>query len=112
MIFPEALQNIAEFEQFRKAISAPLLANMTEFGKSPLLSKTELEGVGFNIVIYPVTAFRLAMKAVEDGFRTLQAQGSQAALVPQMQTRARLYEVLKYESYNRFDQKLFNFKLP
>ncbi len=112
VIFPEALQNIAEFEQFRKAISAPLLANMTEFGKSPLLSKTELEGVGFNIVIYPVTAFRLAMKAVEDGFRTLQAQGSQAALVPQMQTRARLYEVLKYESYNRFDQKLFNFKLP
>lgn len=109
MIFPEALQNEGEFEAFRKAISVPLLANMTEFGKSKLLTKSQLESLGYNLVIYPMTGFRLAMKAVEDGFRTLHAEGTQESLVPKMQNRARLYEIVHYEDYNSFDQSIFNF---
>lgn len=111
MIFPEALQNEAEFEAMRKAISVPLLANMTEFGKSKLLDAQTLTRLGYNLVIYPVTTVRLAMKAVEDGLDTILSQGSQESLIDQMQTRKRLYEVLHYEQYNTFDQNLFNFKL-
>jgi methylisocitrate lyase len=111
MIFPEALQDEREFEAFRKAISVPLLANMTEFGKSPLLEAKTLETLGFNLVIYPVTTLRLAMKAVEDGLRVIAAEGTQEGLVGEMQTRARLYELLKYENYNDFDKSIYNFKL-
>jgi methylisocitrate lyase len=111
MIFPEALQNEKEFETFRNAIKVPLLANMTEFGKSPLLTTTQLKNLGFNLVIYPVTGLRLAMKAVEDGFQQIKAQGSQEALLEKMQHRKRLYEILKYESYNEFDQSVYNFKV-
>jgi methylisocitrate lyase len=111
MIFPEALQNEAEFEAMRKAISVPLLANMTEFGKSKLLDAKTLENLGYNLVIYPVTTVRLAMKAVEDGLDVIKSEGSQESIVERMQTRKRLYEVLHYEDYNRFDQNLFNFKL-
>ncbi len=111
MIFPEALQNEREFEEFRAAIDVPLLANMTEFGKSRLLSKTELQDLGYNLVIYPVTTQRLAMKAVEDGLKTIAEKGSQESIVDHMQTRKRLYEVLGYESFNAFDQSLYNFKV-
>jgi methylisocitrate lyase len=111
MIFPEALQNEKEFETFRKAVSVPLLANMTEFGKSPLLNTQQLENLGFNLVIYPVTGLRLAMKAVEDGFHHIKTQGTQEALLDKMQHRKRLYEIVKYESYNEFDQSVFNFKI-
>lgn len=111
MIFPEAMQNEKEFETFRKAINVPLLANMTEFGKSKLLSKKELENLGYNIVIYPVTLQRLAMKAVEEGLKEIKEQGTQEGLVGKMQTRQRLYEVLKYSDYNTFDQSIYNFKL-
>jgi methylisocitrate lyase len=111
MIFPEALQNEAEFEAMRKAISVPLLANMTEFGKSKLLDAQTLTSLGYNLVIYPVTTVRLAMKAVEDGLDTIYKEGSQESIVDKMQTRKRLYEVLHYEQYNTFDQNLFNFKL-
>jgi len=110
-IFPEALQDKREFEAFRKAIQAPLLANMTEFGKSPLLTAQELSELGFNIVIYPVTSLRLAMKAVEDGLARIKADGTQAGVVDRMQTRKRLYEVIRYEDYNAFDRDVFNFKL-
>jgi methylisocitrate lyase len=110
-IFPEALKDEKDFEKFRKAVSVPLLANMTEFGKSKLLDTSALNNLGFNIVIYPMTSFRLAMKAVEDGLRALKTQGSQESLLGQMQTRARLYEILKYEEYNSFDQNIFNFKI-
>ncbi len=109
MIFPEALQDEKEFETFRKQIKVPLLANMTEFGKSKLLDKKTLESLGYNMVIYPVTTFRLAMKAVEDGLKKIFQEGSQENLVPNMQTRARLYEILKYKDYNEFDQNIFNF---
>ena len=111
MIFPEALVGESEFEAFRKAIDVPLLANMTEFGKSKLLTKNELRNLGYNLVIYPVTTQRLAMKAVEDGLRVIMEEGGQAALLDQMQTRKRLYEVLDYENFNTFDQTLYNFKV-
>jgi methylisocitrate lyase len=111
MIFPEALQNEKEFEQMRKAISVPLLANMTEFGKGKLYSKTELENMGYNLVIYPVTTFRLAMGNTEKGLDIIQSTGSQIEAVPLMQTREDLYKLTRYEEYNSFDQNIFNFKL-
>ena len=112
MIFPEALADEREFETFRKAIDVPLLANMTEFGKSKLLDAETLSSLGFNLVIYPVTTLRLAMGAVEDGLRAILAQGTQERLVPQMQTRARLYELLGYADYTAFDADVFNFDIP
>jgi methylisocitrate lyase len=111
-IFPEALADEAEFEAFRKAIDVPLLANMTEFGKGPLLGAGALEDLGYDIVLYPVTLFRHAMGAVEDGLRRIAAEGTQAGLLDGMQTRSRLYEVLDYESYGSFDATVFDFTLP
>lgn len=111
MIFPEAMKDEKEFETFRKAINVPMLANMTEFGKSKILDKKTLENLGFNVVIYPVTTVRLAMKNVEDGLDIILRDGSQEAAIEMMQTRKRLYEVLRYEEYNTFDQSLFNFKV-
>ena len=110
-IFPEALTTIGEYEAFRAAIAAPLLANLTEFGKTPLLTRERLVELGYNIAIYPVTTLRLAMFGVEEGLDTLKARGSQADAVPRMQTRQRLYELLRYEEYNRFDRSLYNFKV-
>lgn len=111
MIFPEALQNEAEFEAFRKVIKVPLLANMTEFGKSKLLNTQQLTNLGYNLVIYPVTTVRLAMKAVEDGLDFILKEGSQEGILEKMQHRKRLYEILHYEQYNEFDQNIFNFKV-
>ncbi|GGY57967.1 MULTISPECIES: methylisocitrate lyase [Streptomyces] len=111
-VFPEALTGEAEFEAFRKALDVPLLANLTEFGKSPLLTTTALESLGYNIALYPVTLFRLANGAVEDGLRTLAAEGTQESLVPRMQTRSRLYEVLGYADYTAYDNALADFTLP
>ncbi len=111
MIFPEALQDESEFEKFRKAISVPLLANMTEFGKGKLYTKTELENFGYNLVIYPVTTFRLAMGNTERGLDIIKSTGSQTAALDLMQTRKDLYELTAYEDYNQFDQNVFNFKL-
>jgi methylisocitrate lyase len=110
-IFPEALADECEFEKFRKAIDVPLLANMTEFGKSKLLTTKQLSNLGINIVIYPVTTLRLAMKSVDDGLATIQSEGTQESLLKQMQTRAELYELLRYEDYAKFDKDIFNFKL-
>lgn len=111
-VFPEALADEAEFEAFRSALDVPLLANMTEFGKGPLLTTTALENLGYNIALYPVTLFRLSNGALEDGLRTLAAEGTQESLLPRMQTRSRLYEVLGYESYAAFDSAVFDFTLP
>lgn len=109
MIFPEALSDEREFEAFRAAISAPLLANMTEFGKSKLLTVSALQDIGFNLVIYPVTALRLAMGAVIEGLRIIKETGTQAALLDRMQHRRDLYALLQYETYAAFDQNIFNF---
>jgi methylisocitrate lyase len=111
VIFTEALADEKEFEAFRKAVQAPLLANMTEFGKSNLLTTKQLESLGYNIVIYPVTLLRLAMKAAENGLDTILKDGTQEQAVAQMQTRQQLYDLTDYQGYNEFDQNIYNFKL-
>ena len=109
IIFPEALKDEKEFEEFRKKIKAYLLSNMTEFGKSKLLTKEQLENLGYNIVIYPVTTQRLALKNVEDGLKQIFEEGHQNNVIDKMQTRKRLYELVDYEKYGEFDQSVFNF---
>ena len=110
MIFPEAMEGPADFEAMRKAVKVPLLANMTEFGKSKLLSTKELTSLGYNMVIYPVTTLRLAMKAVEDGLKQIMAEGTQENVVPRMQTRKELYELLRYDEYTQLDTSVAGFR--
>jgi len=109
IIFPEALKDESEFEKVRKSLECYLLANMTEFGKSKLLNYKDLENLGYNIVIYPVTTQRLAMKNVEDGLRAIFADGHQNNIIDKMQTRKRLYDLVEYEKYNSMDEKIYNF---
>ncbi len=109
IIFPEALVNEKDFETVRKSLSCYLLANMTEFGKTKLLNYKDLENLGYNIVIYPVTTQRLAMKSVEDGLRDIFKDGHQNNIIDKMQTRKRLYEIVEYEKYNSLDDKIYNF---
>ena len=109
IVFPEALKDESEFEKVRKSLDCYLLANMTEFGKSKLLNFKELENLGYNIVIYPVTTQRLAMKNVEDGLRAIFNDGHQNNIIDRMQTRKRLYELVEYEKYNSLDEKIYNF---
>ena len=109
IIFPEALSDEKEFEKVRKSLDCYLLANMTEFGKSKLLNFKDLENLGYNIVIYPVTTQRLAMKSVEDGLRAIFADGHQNNLLDKMQTRKRLYDLVEYEKYNSLDETIYNF---
>ncbi len=111
LIFTEALSTPSEFERFRAAVDTPLLANMTEFGKSELVTAQQLSDIGYNMVIYPVTTLRLAMHAVEVGLREIHSAGTQAGLLDQMQHRSRLYELLRYAEYNEFDSDIFNFTL-
>jgi methylisocitrate lyase len=110
-IFPEAMKDLGEFEAMRAALDVPVLANMTEFGKSELFTKQQLSDIGINIVIYPVSLLRLAMGAAMRGLDSLHEKGSLQAVVPEMQTRAELYETLDYEAYNHFDSGIFNFDL-
>jgi methylisocitrate lyase len=109
LIFTEALRTVAEFEKFREAVSVPLLANMTEFGKSELVPAATLQCIGYNAVIYPVSTLRLAMFAAEAGLREIFEHGTQAGLLDRMQHRSRLYELLRYEAYNEFDSDILNF---
>ena len=109
IIFPEALADEKDFEKVRKSLDCYLLANMTEFGKSKLLNYKELESLGYNIVIYPVTTQRLAMQNVEDGLRAIYADGHQNNVINKMQTRKRLYELVEYEKYNSLDKRIYNF---
>jgi len=110
VLFPEAMKDEKEFEQIRKNSKVNLLANMTEFGKSKILSAKILENLGYNIVIYPVTTQRLAMKSVEDGLRVIMNDGHQNNIIDKMQTRKRLYELVEYEKYNTSDKKIADFK--
>src|SRR5215211_2807912 len=96
-IFPEALQGREEFRDFAKAVEAPLLANMTEFGKSPLMSRDQLAELGYRMVIYPQTAFRVSMFATGEMLRDLKASGTQESWLDRMQTRKELYELLEYD---------------
>ena len=107
MIFPEALESADEFARFARAVDAPLLANMTEFGRSPLLSFDELAAMGYKAVIYPLTALRAAMRAAEEVLMTLRDQGTQQSLLERMQTRAELYELLGYKDWEDRDRGYF-----
>jgi len=111
-LFPEAMADLAEFEAVRRAVDVPILANMTEFGKSELFTSEQLESVGINIVIYPVSLLRIAMGAAERGLDTINREGSLRSEVAGMQTRARLYELLDYGAYNSFDTSIFTFEVP
>ena len=110
IIFPEAMKDEKEFEKIRKNSKVNLLANMTEFGKSKLLSANQLENLGYNIVIYPVTTQRLAMKNVEDGLKVIFKDGHQNNIIGKMQTRKRLYELVEYKKYNTPGKKITDFK--
>ena len=110
VIFPEAMNDEKEFEQIRKNSKTYLLANMTEFGKSKILSANQLENLGYSIVIYPDTTQRLAMKSVEDGLKVIFKDGHQNNIIDKMQTRKRLYELVEYEKYNTPDKKITDFK--
>jgi methylisocitrate lyase len=111
LIFPEAMTGEADFERLRAAIEVPILANMTEFGKSPLLTAKTLENLGVNVVIYPVTLLRLAMHAADTGLAAIARLGTQAGLLDQMQHRRDLYDLLDYEAYSTFDTSIFNFRV-
>jgi methylisocitrate lyase len=106
-IFPEALATREEFAAFAKAVDVPLVANMTEFGKSPLLDFTELDDLGYRVVLYPVTLLRVAMKAIESTLSILAADGTQRDLLDLMQTRQELYDLLEYDSYEERDREYF-----
>jgi methylisocitrate lyase len=110
-LFPEGLTTEREFARFGEAFDVPLLANMTEFGKSPLLEASKLDELGYDLVIYPVTSLRLAMKTVEESFETIQEEDTQQSLLGDMQTRQKLYELLQYSRYNTFDDSIYNFSL-
>jgi len=107
MIFPEALESAAEFERFAREIKLPLLANMTEFGKSPLFTVKQLADMGYRGVLFPVTLLRTAMKAVETALGRLAAEGSQTGFLDSMQTRAQLYDLLGYDDFDARDKRYF-----
>ena len=111
-IFPEAMKSVAEFEAVCKAVDVPVLANMTEFGKSELFTRDDLAAAGVAMIIYPVTLLRSAMGAAERVLDAIAANGTQESSVPQMLTRARLYDLVDYEAYNHFDTGIFNFQIP
>ena len=110
-IFPEAMESLEEFAAIRAAVEVPILANMTEFGKSELFTHEQLANVGVNIVIHPVSLLRLAMGAAERGLDALLATGTLSSAVPEMQTRARLYDLIDYEGYSGFDAGIYTFDL-
>ena len=111
-IFPEAMKDLSEFQAIRAAVDVPILANMTEFGKSDLFTTNQLAEVGVNMVIYPVTLLRSAMGSVEQALNIIIEDGTQSEYVSSMMTRARLYDLVEYEAYNRFDSGIFNFQIP
>lgn len=103
---------MSEFAAICSAVDVPVLANMTEFGKSELFTRSQLADAGVAMVIYPVTLLRSAMGAAERTLDAIAAQGTQEEDVPNMLTRVRLYELVDYEAYNRFDTGIFNFQVP
>ena len=104
-IFPEGLASEAEFEAFRSALGVPLLANMTEFGKTPLIPVSRFRDLGYQMVIFPMTAFRVMLKAIDDTYTELLTTGSQAGLMTAMRTRQELYDRIDYAEYDAKDRK-------
>jgi methylisocitrate lyase len=111
-VFPEALASKEEFARFAREVKAPLVANMTEFGKSPLLTLDELSDLGYAVVLYPVTLQRIAMKAIEASLAVIAAEGSQESVLDLMQTREELYDLLDYAVYEERDQKIAGGQRP
>ncbi len=107
MIFPEALTDLPMYRRFVDAVKVPVLANITEFGKSPLFTVDELRSAGVAIVLYPLSAFRAMNKAAEKVYQTVRRQGTQKSLIPEMQTREELYESINYHSYEKKLDELF-----
>ena len=105
-IFPEALESEEEFRQFHSRIQAPLLANMTEFGKTPYYTAKQFEDMGFQMVIYPVTSLRAAAKAYERMFQLLRQEGTQKEGLKDMQTRSELYETISYYDFEKLDKEM------
>ncbi len=101
VVMPEALESLEEFRVFSEEVDAPLLANMTEFGKSPLLPRSKLKELGYSLVLYPLTLFRVAMASVEQALDILRTSENQEALIPRMMTRKRLYQLIRYDDYER-----------
>lgn len=110
-VFPEAMRSLEEFAAIRAAVDVPILANMTEFGKSDLFSVDQLQSVGANIVIWPVSLLRIAMGAAGRALDTLLDEGHLTSKLGEMQHRADLYDLIDYESYNHFDSGVFNFQI-
>mgnify|MGYP003318192363 FL=1 len=107
-IFPEAILDLEQYKLFTEAIDVPVLANITEFGKTPLYTRDQLRDAGVSIVLYPLSAFRAMSKAALDVYQTIADKGSQTEAVNLMQTRDELYETLNYHSYERKLDKLFS----
>jgi len=108
VIFPEALTSKDEFKLFAQRVKGPLLANMTEFGKTPLISASEFKEMGYKYVIFPVTIFRVAARAMEKALKILLEEGTQAKLIPDMMSRSELYEVINYKFYENLDKHIFS----
>jgi methylisocitrate lyase len=108
LLFPEALTSLEEYRIVKSATRVPILANMTEFGKTELFTKSQLAEVGVGIIIYPVTLLRAAMGAAERTLMAIKRDGTQVSEVEDMQTRVELYKLLDYENYEGFDQQVFN----
>lgn len=105
-VFPEGLTSETEFEAFRAALpGVPLLANMTEFGKTPLIPFARFQEMGYQMVIFPMTGFRLALRALDEGYAQLLATGTQAGLIDRMRTRQELYETIDYKGYDAADRR-------
>ena len=110
-IFPEAMRTLAEFAAMAEALDVPILANMTEFGKSELFSVDQLRDAGVNLVIWPVSLLRISMGAAGRALDTLNDEGHLTSKLGEMQHRADLYDLIDYESYNHFDSGVFNFTI-
>ena len=109
-IFPEAMVTAEEFAAVAAAVDVPLVANMTEFGKSPLLDFADLRGLGYRVVLYPVTLLRVAAKAMETALTLIATEGSQKQLLDVMQTRQELYDLIEYDDYQSRDREYFEFQ--
>jgi methylisocitrate lyase len=107
MIFPEAVTDLPMYRRFADAVKVPILANITEFGKSPLYTVEELRGAGVALVLYPLTAFRAMNKAALKAYETVRRQGTQKSLIPEMQTREDLYDIINYHAYEQKLDELF-----
>jgi len=108
MIFAEALYALADYREFAKSVPVPVLANLTEFGKTPFFTLEELRGVGVRLVLYPLSAFRAMSQIATRVYETIRTEGTQKEIVGEMQTRAELYEVLNYYSFEDKLDQLFS----